>query len=457
VRHPNIRSRAAWAAVILLTAASAAAQPAGNLAGKAFGVILFAQGTEVSILRGGVYITYDLRIDDIIGLPVFAGDLIGTGDDTFLEIQLHPREAVLKIAENTTFTVAGLSPEGGAELNLAYGRVRAKVLKFTGREPFRVRGRGAVAGVRGTDFGVDYIAERGGGGISPATNVYCFQGSVEVALADVTAESAGKPVVLEADEMIKIVDTAPPGDASPEAPAVLPGKTPVEPAVSAFWKQNDFQAPLVEPSRLEENFPGLPGKVDRESIRALSPEALERARKEEVRRGQEAAGESVTPPAIAPPPGPSVFSGPPVPAIPTPVLPPEAGPPAVAETEAAAAAPGRRPAAEPQPADASTAAAAAVPEVDKAGQEPAASAAETPAGPETLVGREWEAKLREMRRNKVRFGSLGFIVIGATAIVAGMAGDSGFAEETALKVSGGVLSLIGAGFFASTFMEAPAD
>ena len=401
---------------------------------KAFGIIIYADGKELSIFRKGEYISYDLANVDVVGLPLLPGDMIQTDKGTFLEIQLHPTKSVLKIAENTTFSVQNLETSGGGGFELTYGRVRAKVDKLTGRDPFSIRGRGAVAGVRGTDFGFDYIADKEATGLTAATKVYCFEGSVAVTKVAPTAtkvappaasqaaetkpertpetaekENNAKPaevaaekpektttpaqaakiedlktetVVLTANEMVTL--KAPPQEPSPAVPTEEPGKTPPTEApafekavisenVAAFWEKNTFQAKPVEPAKVEELFPALPELLKSES---LGPEKLKKAQpKAETPTKDELAktqgGE----------PGKDVAS-----------------------------LPGR----------------------------------ETPVAPVT-VENEWEKRQKELKRTRLRIGGAGLFGLGILTAAAGLI--VGYGDAAFLRSESGVNRPVGTGFF----------
>lgn len=151
----------------------------GDGASRAFGVVIYAEGQEVTIFRGDRLLTMDVVFDEVVGMDILEGDLIQTDDQTFLEIQLFPSRSIVNVAENTTFEVESIAESGGS-FSLTYGRLRARVQRVTGTTPFQIRGSEAVAGVRGTDFGYDFVATRDTVG-APVTQVYVFDGEVIVA------------------------------------------------------------------------------------------------------------------------------------------------------------------------------------------------------------------------------------------------------------------------------------
>ncbi|MFW6250557.1 MAG: FecR domain-containing protein, partial [Alkalispirochaetaceae bacterium] len=125
---------------------------------EAYAFVIYAEGYDMTIFRNEELLTYDVLRDNVIGMPLLPGDLIQTDPETFVELQVMPSRTVIKVAENTTFRIEEIGGAGGGSFDLAYGRLRAKVDRIAGNEEFQIRGRSAVAGVRGTDFGYDFVA-----------------------------------------------------------------------------------------------------------------------------------------------------------------------------------------------------------------------------------------------------------------------------------------------------------
>jgi hypothetical protein len=252
-----------------------------------FGVILYADGNELSIFREGELLRYDIFSDDVVGLPLLQGDMVQTEDNSFVEIQLLPSQSVIKVAENTTFEITSIGEEGGGDFELLYGRVRAKVAQLNDSGEFQIRGRSAIAGVRGTDFGFDYIA-RIGDGISPSTAVYCFEGSVEVAGdredlrfsgADAGADqsvSEGEDgsVLISAFEMVDVIQPAAPAvGASLSRPQSFQTRA-IEQEITDYWRNNSFKATAVDPADIEKVFPNI-----KEDLRLAREQAVLAAQK----------------------------------------------------------------------------------------------------------------------------------------------------------------------------------
>ena len=377
----------------------------------------------MTLLRRGVYRSFDLRVTEVAGMPLLVGDLIGTENGTFLEIQLFPRDTIVKIAENTTFTLGELSPGGGAAIDLAYGRIRSKIEKFAGREPFSIRGRGTVAGVRGTDFGFDYIVERDGADMVSVAKVYCFEGSVEV------LSSGASPRVLDGGEMISFPETAAAEENPPEVKAL-------EPAVAAYWTRNDFRTTPKTAEEIERIYPELPGKLEKEREAAAPPPAPLPAPASEV---PETSGPVSLPAAAAGPVPAARDPSPPFMSLPAPE------PPAPAAEATAAS---DFPAGSPGAADVARDSAQETEDISRTG---AGSA------PEKDFEKDLADSLRELRleRTRTRVGSFGLFAIGAAAFIVGMNADNDFTAGMTLMISGGIMSLTGIGMFGSTFIEDP--
>ena len=208
-------------------------------------VIAYADGDGIAVFQDD---GSDLEVDpfDAIGFELFNGDTVVTEDATFVEVVILGTGNTLKIAENTNFQIRDLQTDEVGDFALAYGRVRAKVERLTPQGRYYVFGPEAVAGVRGTDFGVDVIApanlEPSASLVAevPASLVYVFEGEVEVIP---TGERSGGadpdavPVAVTAGQMVRIE-----ADQSTE---VLP----LADEIRTYWQENDFLLEAEELAR----------------------------------------------------------------------------------------------------------------------------------------------------------------------------------------------------------------
>jgi len=129
-------------------------------------------------------------------------------------------------------------------MQLVYGRIRAKVEKLAGTDSFSVRSTQAIAGVRGTDFGLDVITSRATSSAT-STTAYCFEGSVEVIAyvrSDVLAAEALEPIpkafIINPGEMVQVEGETGKTEAL---------KSQLNQSIKDFWIANDY---VVEPSVL---------------------------------------------------------------------------------------------------------------------------------------------------------------------------------------------------------------
>lgn len=226
-------------------------------------VVEYASSDDITIIRNG----RRLNFTDSFGLELLAGDQIQTGRSVAMEIRFVRNNARIRVTENTTFVLEAQGSDDSG-LRLVYGRVRAKVERLTGTETFSVQSSGAIAGVRGTDFGYDFVANRGA--TLPLPRIYCFEGLVEVtALVRTPATQAEnlepviKRFVLDAGSMVEI---------QPPVVGAETVKTQIAPEIRGFWEQNDFKDQPGVPSLPEAS--GSATEVASTAAEPLSPNAL---------------------------------------------------------------------------------------------------------------------------------------------------------------------------------------
>jgi hypothetical protein len=135
----------------------------------------------ISFLSGNVEVdlTPDNELDDFepaeLGTEVFEGTLIRTGRDALCEVQM-PDGSSLKISNGSVFRLEKIVSEEisgtmAQRFKLLFGRVRAKVEKLkTPDSRFEIVSGTSLAGVRGTDYGVNFDGEK--------SNILVFDGKV---------------------------------------------------------------------------------------------------------------------------------------------------------------------------------------------------------------------------------------------------------------------------------------
>ncbi len=194
--------------------------------------IVYVEGKEFSVIRG----KREMKIDDPIGFVIQAGDILQTGKQTFLELSLSQRRGVVRIADNTTLEFKAIGTAQESSLAVLYGRARAKLEKLTSRDPFTMRNEGTIAGVRGTDFGMDVLVPKSSKGGQAKVLVYCIEGQIEVTAALKADGEAQDSQLVGTGQMVESVqqrDTA----------KLLASSIDAE--IQDFWKTNDYKSDMA--------------------------------------------------------------------------------------------------------------------------------------------------------------------------------------------------------------------
>jgi hypothetical protein len=181
-----------------------------------FGLILPASGESVGqivYLEGIVDIHRDGEIielfDSDVGMEIFNQDLISTGGDGILELELTAYAnpgTIVKVAEKTAFYLDFSRHMGSpkTDLPLLAGSLSFKVQRLTGSEELNVRTQSAIAGVRGTEFEVVTAPE---GSIL----VICSEGKVSCEDDQYNQQfaQAGRVVEKRSGETLRRIDVDP--------------------------------------------------------------------------------------------------------------------------------------------------------------------------------------------------------------------------------------------------------
>ncbi|MFW5685889.1 MAG: FecR domain-containing protein [Spirochaetota bacterium] len=240
------RALAAVLLVVCIAVAGAQSDSSTQSADTSIGIIVYAEGSDIEILRNGSQRRLDVGLGEAFGEPLYAGDQLSTGEGTHAEIQLLTSSNVVKMAENTTFRIDELETGADTTLTVTYGRVRAKVGALLGNARFRFRGYTAVAGVRGTDFGYDQVLDPATGEL--VNRVYCFGGEVLVE----SASEPGRRGTITTGQMVAAESDAPTEEVAVEPIA--------EPVVS-FWVDRPFVREPATVPELRAEFPDLVRRV----------------------------------------------------------------------------------------------------------------------------------------------------------------------------------------------------
>ncbi|AFG37481.1 hypothetical protein [Spirochaeta africana] len=104
--------------LILVSAAAAAAE-------SPFAVITHIEGSEIAVFRQAQPAVYRPGQQQLVGAPVFAGDVLQTADDSYLEIQLYPAGDTVSVFGGSSIEVRELGSQPRMRLNYGSLRLRA--------------------------------------------------------------------------------------------------------------------------------------------------------------------------------------------------------------------------------------------------------------------------------------------------------------------------------------------
>jgi hypothetical protein len=199
-----------------------------GLGAEPYASVSFAEGSSFTVIRNNKPASWSVSDGKFFGMELMPGDIIQTANATFVEVVIRPIGATIQIAENTSFRCDADSTGKKSSGELYYGRVRAKVKKLAMGSSYRIASPSLVAGVRGTDFGVDAVsAPKADSAVastaSPVINrVFCFDGNVIVTGA---GDAVSGSVSIGGNEMVEKAA----GDIG------LPAKARVSDEITTFW------------------------------------------------------------------------------------------------------------------------------------------------------------------------------------------------------------------------------
>jgi hypothetical protein len=212
----NVLLAAAISAIMSLAVSfSAAAQEGGR--------IRSAQGNEFTLTVQGQRQIHRPDSLGAEGLPIGSGDMIQTGRESLVEVQLEG--TVVTLAENTSFRFNGFGESNrSASMELAYGRLR--ITNNDNRDIHVLTGNGTVSFQSG-DIGLYYEIHPGRSSVDsrPLLSISVFTGTAELAPQRADAE----PISIEANESVSlemlsagIIVERSPLSSAPETPAAEP-------------------------------------------------------------------------------------------------------------------------------------------------------------------------------------------------------------------------------------------
>jgi hypothetical protein len=167
--------------------AAAAGIFAQESSGDGFGARVYhAEGADFILTAGEQRYIHRPGSLGEAGLVLNSRDMIQTGADSFVEIQLTPGGTVIKAAENTSFVFNGPGRDGASvSFTLLYGRIRVVRGPGEGNRDVMVQAPNAAVFIRRGDIGLDYILRPGlsltGSGVTtPLLRTFGFSGAADL-------------------------------------------------------------------------------------------------------------------------------------------------------------------------------------------------------------------------------------------------------------------------------------
>jgi hypothetical protein len=154
---------AAYLMVVVLVGVSSlkSAEP-GTTPGQAIVRTVKGHATYTKGTGGGSQI---LKANQVLD----AGDSITTSPDSFVYVSVNGLFSAVRVAAETTMVIKrmnriGTGREGATEttLDLKIGSIQGQVKKVTGDSQYEISTPHGIAGIRGTDFSVDVVANGNG-------------------------------------------------------------------------------------------------------------------------------------------------------------------------------------------------------------------------------------------------------------------------------------------------------
>jgi hypothetical protein len=215
------------------------------------GYVFYSEGEDFVLTIDGRRQIYRAEGPGEAGFDLAWGDMIQTGAESMVEIQMIPSAAVIKAAENTSVVFNG--PRGSGEtlvLTLHYGRLRLVTGGAMGGTELVVLAGNTETAVRG-DVGIDFVVPSGedlgaGDNARPKLYVFAFSGAADLRLLT-TARGGPRPDIpalhIKEQEVVSL-ETA--------ASLSIIERKPLDRAALRYWEDHNFKGhgPLLMPDTL---------------------------------------------------------------------------------------------------------------------------------------------------------------------------------------------------------------
>jgi hypothetical protein len=222
--------------VLLLSLFVATGLSAQNLGASRFSGSVNSAGSDSFVVaNNGRQQTYQTGAIPANGLALQNSDMIQTGPSNYVEVQLDPSEAIVKLAENTSVVFNDLgSANRSALLSFLYGRMRIVNPGNNGTVTIQV-GNAAIEFSRG-DLALDFAVIPGSSNKQPQLQVSTLSGTAQVVSS---AASPGAPrTPLYENETVTF-------DVTTRLAVIT--RQPLNQEIAAYWSRNGFRQAGLSP------------------------------------------------------------------------------------------------------------------------------------------------------------------------------------------------------------------
>jgi hypothetical protein len=203
---------------------------AQNLGTSRFSGSVNSSGVDNFIIaNNGTQRTYQTGTIPVNGLALQNSDMIQTGPGNYVEVQLDPSGAIIKLAENTSAIFSDLgSSSRPALINLLYGRMRVVNQGISGTVSVQA-GNALVDFSRG-DIAFDFAVIPGSANRNPQFQVSILSGSAQV-VPSVGSPGAAKMPLYEHETVLLDVTNR----------LAILTRQPLNQEIAAYWSRNAFR------------------------------------------------------------------------------------------------------------------------------------------------------------------------------------------------------------------------
>ncbi|MDR0638763.1 MAG: FecR domain-containing protein [Spirochaetaceae bacterium] len=217
----------AIAFLLLLTASGLCAQ---NLGATRFSGSVSQSGSDSFVVaNNGRQQVYQTNTIPASGLALQNADMIQTGPGNYVEVQLDPSGAMIKLAENTSVVFNDLGTSSRpALLSFLYGRMR--IVNMGNKGTITVQAGNASIEISRGDMALDFAVIPGSANKQPQFQASTFSGAGQI-VSSVASPGSAKIPLYEHETVIFDVTTR----------LAVVTRQPLNQEIAAYWNRNGFR------------------------------------------------------------------------------------------------------------------------------------------------------------------------------------------------------------------------